>query len=301
MVLNEKSRDLGEAGKRLMFGWARHSRDIAIVGMGGVVVAVLLNVTATAVSRRMRPTPSLGHLQVGDQLRIADVRFSSQTLVIFTSPACSICRVSEAFHRELIREAEKRSLPVLVVLPAHQESESYVQSLQCDKKLVRRAGFEGVGIRGTPTMAWVDGQGVVTSLWVGVNRKMSSKNLLEQVFERRLQSSILRIRDKDLAQLQLRQPESRILDVRDRVEYKSRIHMPGTINIPLGELQARSQYELISGSFVIVDCGSLPGVVCQTAINTLDRRGFKQLAALNCSLRRFGGDQNRTSSPDGSQ
>jgi hypothetical protein len=136
---------------------------IAVVTIAGVVV-----------KRNLFPGPvnpaSLPRIAVGERLSVPNVNWeqNKKSLVFFLMKDCVHCQASAPFYKLLIEEASKRDVKSLAILPnSVAEGQAYLKSLELPIENVQTASLSSYKIPGTPTVLFVDRQGIVKSAWFG--------------------------------------------------------------------------------------------------------------------------------------
>jgi hypothetical protein len=106
----------------------------------------------------------------------------SATAVLFLSTKCHICSASMPFYRQMaaLRTVGPRGFGIMVVFPeagqGPRDGDEYLKGNELAVDGVQAARFDSLGISGTPTLALVDGSGIVRRVWRG---KLSSKDEAE--------------------------------------------------------------------------------------------------------------------------
>src|SRR5437764_9474601 len=81
---------------------------------------------------------------------------------------CVYCKASAPFYRQLIEDASKRDVKLLAILPnSIEEGQTYLRSVDLAIGDVRNGALSAYKISGTPTILFVDGQGIVRGAWFG--------------------------------------------------------------------------------------------------------------------------------------
>jgi hypothetical protein len=138
--------------------------NVAIIVVAAVLCAVLVKTYLLA------PTPQAPQQQslVGARVPVPEVdwRGNGRTLLLVLQKGCRFCAESAPFYQRLAREAGQARL--VAVLPQQvDESREYLRELSVPVGEVRQAPFKDLGVRGTPTLLLVNGEGVVTGSWFG--------------------------------------------------------------------------------------------------------------------------------------
>jgi len=137
--------------------------NVAIITVAVVLCAVLVKTYLLA------PTPQAPQQSlVGARVPVPEVdwRGNGRTLLLVLQKGCRFCAESAPFYQRLAGEAGQVRL--VAVLPQQvEESREYLRELNVPVGEVRQAPFKDLGIRGTPTLLLVNGEGVVTGSWFG--------------------------------------------------------------------------------------------------------------------------------------
>jgi peroxiredoxin len=143
-----------------------------------IVIAVAVVVVAVVVVKRyafQQPVNS-GSLQqqeqmiMGTRMNVPNVDWeqNKKSLVFFLKKDCVYCKSSALFYRQLIEEASKRNVKWLAILPdSVEEGRKYVQSLELPIENVQTGSLSSYKVPATPTVVFVDNQGIVKSVWIG--------------------------------------------------------------------------------------------------------------------------------------
>lgn len=147
------------------------------LGLNIVIAVSVLVVAGVVVKRYVFPqranSESLQQQSqklVGTRITVPNVDWaeSKKSLVFFLKKDCPYCTSSAPFYRELIQDASKRNVKLLAILPnSVEEGREYVQSLKLPIDNVQSGSLSAFKIQGTPTVLFVDNQGIVKSVWVG--------------------------------------------------------------------------------------------------------------------------------------
>lgn len=102
---------------------------------------------------------------------------------------CKYCESSAPFYRQLIEDASKRNVKWLAILPnSVEEGRKYVQSLGLPIENVQTGSLPSYKIPGTPSVLFVDNQGIVKSVWIGAvpGREREMRDELVALFDANL-------------------------------------------------------------------------------------------------------------------
>lgn len=154
---------------------------IAVIAIAGVVVKRYLS------SRQINPA-SLPRITIGERLNVSNVNWedNKKTLVFFLMKDCVYCASSALFYRQLIEDASNRNVKSMAILPnSVDEARKYLQYLDLPITDVQTGTLSSYKISGTPTVLFVDHQGVVRSAWFGAapQREKEMRDKLVQLFD----------------------------------------------------------------------------------------------------------------------
>ncbi len=100
------------------------------------------------------------------------------SLLLVVSTQCHFCKDSMPFYKELTAKSRGR-LNVVAVLPQPQaEAQKFLHDAGVEANQVVTATPDALGVRGTPTVLLVDGNGKVKQAWVGRLDPKGQENLL---------------------------------------------------------------------------------------------------------------------------
>jgi peroxiredoxin len=147
-----------------------------------IAIAVLI-IAGVVVKRYLFPAQVNSMQQEGQKLmgtRISvpnvDWEQNKKSLVFFLKKDCVYCKLSAPFYRQLIEDASQRNVKWLAVLPdSPEEGRGYVRSLELPIENVQSASLSDYKIPATPSVLFVDNQGIVKSVWVGVSPNQQPK------------------------------------------------------------------------------------------------------------------------------
>jgi peroxiredoxin len=97
-----------------------------------------------------------------------DWKQNEKSLVFFLRKDCVYCKLSAPFYRQLIADASQRKVKWLAVLPdSLEEGKVYLRSLNLPIENVQSESLSSYKIPATPSVLFVDSQGIVRSAWAG--------------------------------------------------------------------------------------------------------------------------------------
>lgn len=257
-------------------------------------------------------------IHIGSKLTLNGVDWNAngRTLLFAFSRNCAYCTESAPFYRSLAQElAEQKTAHIVAVLPdAVVDAQKYLDELGVQVSVVKQASLKALGVRGTPTLMLIDQIGVVTDMWVGKLTESQEIEVVNQVFRRDGNASLIVQHAKntnsskgtpakssqasaksegvtvtnglltiiDEAEIESFRKSGRnvvLLDVRDRPAY-SKNHLPEAKNIPVDEIEARAINELSPSNIIITYCRCRDTNLSEFARDLLNKNGFPQVAVL---------------------
>lgn len=157
-----------------------------------IVIAVAVVVAAGVLVKRSvfpsRADPgNVPRINAGERLDIPNVSWeqNKKSLVFFLNKDCVYCTSSAPLYRQLLAEASKRDVKSLAILPnSDREAREYIKSLELPIDTVQTGSLASYKIPGTPTVMFVDHQGIVRSVWFGAapEREKEMRDKLIQLF-----------------------------------------------------------------------------------------------------------------------
>jgi hypothetical protein len=109
------------------------------------------------------PRLAAGARVEGPTLRFEQAAWS---LLLITSPSCSVCQASRDFHKAAVMAAAGKRMLVYIVLP-YGTSSTYMGLPDACPHIDIRFGDLRVTAQGTPTIVLVDRTGIARRIWVG--------------------------------------------------------------------------------------------------------------------------------------
>lgn len=107
-------------------------------------------------------------LERGDTVAVPSIdwRKNGKTLLLALSTTCHFCTQSASFYQRVVKERGDAQMVALLPQPVG-EGQAYLKQLGVSVADVRQVSLVKLGLSGTPTLVLVDGDGVVTDVWVG--------------------------------------------------------------------------------------------------------------------------------------
>jgi len=99
---------------------------------------------------------------------------------------CPYCTSSADLYRQLMDEAAKRNVKCIAVLPnSREDALKYLQYLELPFEKVYTGPVEEYKISGTPTVVFVDQNGIARSVWIGAQteREKEMRDTLVELFD----------------------------------------------------------------------------------------------------------------------
>jgi thioredoxin-related protein len=159
-----------------MFKWQRHTEVIAnviLIGCGCLFGTFLIkdHLSASA-SGSPQPTDAPAHSSlIGKNLSATGIDWTAnrQTLMLVLRKGCHFCEASTPFYQRLAKEMSTNpKTHLMAVMPTGDaENRQYLKDNKIDLPDVRKLSASSIGVRGTPTLLLVDGNGVVLNEWIG--------------------------------------------------------------------------------------------------------------------------------------
>lgn len=139
--------------------------------VGIMVVAIVVCVAAvryfrTKASGSQAPTPAIA---AGTKINLPDEdgARNRQTLLRALSTNCKYCSASAGFYQRLMNTASSNTKLVAVLPQTRAECYQYLKNLKATIEDIQQVSPNSLGVRGTPTLILVNGEGTVTKSWVG--------------------------------------------------------------------------------------------------------------------------------------
>ena len=158
----------------------------AVVAIAIVITAgVLVKRTVFSAEGNSARSP---RINTGDRLNVPTIDWAQnkKSLVFFLKKDCPFCTSSANFYRQLIDEASKRNVQCIAVLPnSPEEARKYLQYLELPFENIYTGPVEDSRISGTPTVVFVDQNGIVKSVWIGAqtDREKEMRDTLVHLFD----------------------------------------------------------------------------------------------------------------------
>ncbi len=158
-----------------------------------VVVAMAIVITAGVLVKKTTFSGQgngarLPRINAGERLNVPTIDWAQnkKSLVFFLKKDCPYCTSSAAFYRQLMDEASKRNVKCIAVLPnSPEDARKYLRYLELPFENIYTGPVEDSKISGTPTIVFVDMNGIVKSVWIGAQteREKEMRDTLVQLFD----------------------------------------------------------------------------------------------------------------------
>jgi hypothetical protein len=157
-----------------------------------VVIAIAVVITAGVLVKRLgfpgQASGRLPSISAGERLTIPTVDWAQnkKTLVFFLKKDCSYCTASAGLYRQLLDEATKRNVKCVAVLPnTPEEARKYLQYIELPIENIYTGPLGDFKIGGTPTVVFVDNNGIAKSVWIGAQtaREQEMRDKLLALFD----------------------------------------------------------------------------------------------------------------------
>lgn len=158
-----------------------------------VVIAIAIVIAAgVLVKRTFFANPNNGArlpgIVAGDRLNVPTIDWAQnkKSLVFFLKKDCPYCTSSATLYRQLMDEAAKRNVKCIAVLPnSPEDARKYLQYLELPFEKIYTGPVEDYKINGTPTVVFVDQNGIAKNVWIGAQteREKEMRDTLVQLFD----------------------------------------------------------------------------------------------------------------------
>lgn len=253
----------------------------------GAVVAVVTVSMSKAVTPLTFPSPP--RLEPGRSMVLASHSWAQgrRHVVFAVDPQCAACEASVPFYRQVLAEtASKDDIDVLMV---SDKSTGEVRSWLTDRNvdgaaLIRVRSLARLGVVGLPTALILDAGGTITDIVIGVPTEEEERQFVLRLADSSapaLNSSDLQVPEvtEDALPSIAARGRPQIVDVAARPRQR-RVTRPGTLHIPLDELDVRGLAELSRARPVVLGAGAEGLADCRAAAVILRGLGFTDVAIL---------------------
>jgi rhodanese-related sulfurtransferase/peroxiredoxin len=219
----------------------------------GVILAIMV-VTGIIIKRNFfSSNDPIQKIEVGQKFELPDVNWSQneKTIILATRKDCTHCQASAPFFRQLAEKANELNIKMEVISSdPTEESQNILNEQNIPIQSVHQLSMSKYGFRATPTLLFVDRDGIVKDIWIGRIEDGNSAKVFGKLNslatgaaaanENSPQSAITSTALKALLD---NRKEVLMVDVDSREEFKS-LHIANAKNIPNDELQVRAAREL---------------------------------------------------------
>jgi len=237
-----------------------------ILNASTIIVLVLL---LTSVAKRYLTPPNASSgaapLPVGSPVVLPNMPWASNrtTLLFVLQTNCPFCEASVGFYRDLLGANSGTFHPVAVFPEPATEGAEFLRARSLNVADVRFGNLSRLHVTGTPTLMLVGSDGLIQASWIGMLTRQQELDVFDRLHLQhaslpslRPESSMPVTNDPgaiSAAELAALYRVSPIVDIRPRPEFDV-IHIVGSVNIPLDEIEARAPHELPKESDIFVVC-----------------------------------------------
>lgn len=205
---------------------------------------------------------------------------SDRTVLLALSKECKYCSESAEFYRRLVAGMAGQTNTRLIAVFSEKESdaEAYLKQLEVPIRELQYVSLSSLGIKSVPTLAILDGNGVVTDMWVGKLSPLKESALMSKLRLKDTRSpDEWSINETELKRKVANKELLVLLDIRDRGAFALK-HSDGARNIPLDELPVRAPNELPLDHTIVI-YGNDPSEA-DLAYSIVDSQGFAKVLIL---------------------
>lgn len=157
-----------------------------------IVIAIAVVITSgVLVKRTVFPGQASGRIPsitLGERLTIPNVDWAQnrKTLVFFLKKDCPYCTSSAGLYRQLIADANRRNVKCVAMFPnSPEDARKYLQYIELPIQDIHTGPLRDYKISGTPTVLFVDENGIVKSVWIGAQteKEEEMRNRLVALFD----------------------------------------------------------------------------------------------------------------------
>jgi hypothetical protein len=172
---------MNNLGKRIEF---LANLSITIVSILLIIILVRSYLLTDSRDANHYPSPTISdnQLQKGTRVSLPDVGWqkNGDTLLLAISTTCHFCTESAPFYQRIVRERGNVRLVALAPQSA-EEAQSYLKNLGVEVDEIKQVSPDTIGVRGTPTLILVDGEGNIKNFWVGLLTSDHENEVLTQL------------------------------------------------------------------------------------------------------------------------
>jgi rhodanese-related sulfurtransferase/peroxiredoxin len=229
-----------------------------------VVIVAIMIVTGVIVKKYLFDSNEpIQKLEVGQKVSLPDIDWKqNKTMILATRRDCPHCKSSTTFFRQIIEQANKQNIKVEVVSSDSQEdSTGYLTEINLSTLKTHQLSLNKHGFFGTPTLLFVNQDGIVKDMWVGavnsdnLNMVINKLNnfIISEPSINQLSSTLNSDKNLSSTQNQITSAELKVamenrnnilvVDIDSREEFKN-LHIANAKNIPSDEIVARASREI---------------------------------------------------------
>lgn len=197
-------------------------------------------------------------IEIGQSISIPDINWSQngKTVILAVTKDCSHCIASVPFFSQLVDEAKKVSVKVEVVSSdSKQDGKSYLDETGIPIENIHQMSLKKNGFVSTPTLLFVNQEGIVKDMWVGRINAQNLINVLNKLNSlSSLQTSENQISNNNVNSSNQIMPMALkallengrnvfLVDVDTREEFRN-LHIISAKNFPSDEIQIRASREI---------------------------------------------------------
>jgi thiol-disulfide isomerase/thioredoxin len=161
--------------------WLDRTANIAVI----VAVAVFLFIAARNDFFAPKPQPQANPEKelAGTTISLPGISFADghDSLVLVVSTTCHFCQESLPFYKQLSEKVHGKVDLIAVIPEPETEARKFLADAGVQPEQVVKAIPGSIGVRGTPTVLFVDGKGTVKNVWKGRLDEEGQKQLLATV------------------------------------------------------------------------------------------------------------------------
>ncbi|HYP42842.1 MAG TPA: rhodanese-like domain-containing protein [Candidatus Nitrosocosmicus sp.] len=230
-----------------------------------VVILAIVVVTGIIVKRNLYDSNRINQkIEIGQNVSISSIDWkqNNKTIILAVKRDCSYCTASAAYFRQLKAEADKQNITIEVVSSdSKEDSESYLAELNLPIQRIHQISLNKNGFIGTPTLLFINHNGIVRDMWVGGLNAQSVEFVMKklaifknsEIADNQLSSEINNSENSASAKNHITQPELKnlleskseivLIDVDPRELFRN-LHISTAKNIPSDEIVARAPREI---------------------------------------------------------
>jgi rhodanese-related sulfurtransferase len=226
---------------------------------------------------------------VGSPISIdVDWRKKEQTLLLVLDQECPHCSANAEAYQRLLRQVPKASTYVVALLNTPvPESELFLGQLGLSVDEIRQVPLKQIGAFAVPALISVDNTGVVRGIWTGTLTEEAETQLLTRLNNIDTTNFThpyeVFIDTSEFKRLQADEKSVTLVDVDERQQFQA-AQIPKALNIPVDELEARANHELVRSTVIVVYCRGASNTTSRLAAKILYEMGFAKVSILKGGL-----------------